>query len=56
MPNDLYEKYSNGDGTYNGVRLLQDLFKRLTGKEMSDQGFDEIVQQAKQKVKERDKS
>lgn len=42
---DLFESCANGDGTYNGYKLVQMLYQTTTGKEMSDEEARALVQE-----------
>jgi len=43
----LGEACANGDGTYNGLKLMQWLFEALTGKPLSDKDMSEIAADAR---------
>jgi len=43
---DLFAATANGDGTHNGVKLVQWLYEASTGKPMSDEDARALVDQA----------
>lgn len=44
----LGDACSNGDGTYDGRKLVRWLFEATTGKEMSAEDADKLIEEAKQ--------
>ncbi len=49
----LHEATANGDGTYNGYRLVRWLFEAATGKEMTQEEAEALVVEAKHKAEDR---
>lgn len=50
----LGEACANGDGTYNGLRMMQFLFSAVTGgKEISEQEVQDMWEQAKSRRREK---
>lgn len=42
----LHEASSNGDGTYNGAKVVQWLFEAVAGKAMSDADAETLIAEA----------